>query len=221
MKTLLISLLTCVIATLSAQAVIVWDYGWEDGTGTALGTYGNANVTNSDVVAHTGTRSLEITEAPISSTPQTYVWWVTGLQDGDGVTASFYCYDVTPGSNPSGRIWGHYTDGLDVNNYAGSAGGNSTYSDGSGWSKLEYTWIFDGSSGHTGLVVEARIYSGSDITGGTNTDGNVVYYDDASIIVSNDTAVVYNAAGASIPEPAMLIGLCGIIAAACAYRCKK
>jgi hypothetical protein len=126
-------------------------------------------------------------ETPLTGTPQAFIWWVTGLTDGDIIDASFAVYDTTPGGSASGRIWGHYTN-TDVNSYAGSAGGNSTYSDGLGWSVLSHQWTFDSDTGtRDGLVVEARIYSGS-------TD-STIYVDSASITVSSMTATIHNAAG--------------------------
>ena len=201
MKKLLTIAIAVLFCSASAFAALSWTYGWEDGTGTALGTYGNAIVSNSMEQAYEGTHSLKMIEDPLSGTPQAYVWWVTGLQDGDAVVADFYVYDTTPSASPSGRIWGHYTsDPTNIYAYSGSAGGNSTYSDGSGWTNLSWTWIFDSSGGASdGLVVEARIYSAA--------GANVLYFDTASITVSNDAVKIYNAAGQAIPEPFMFSAL--------------
>lgn len=189
------------IAVLALAAMPVWaeqngTFDWEDGVTTALGTYGNAILENSTEQAHGGTHSLKITEDPLSGTPQTFIWWVTGLTDGDTITASFWVYDVTPATNPSGRIWAHYTSNpSDIDSYSGSAGGNSTYSDGTGWSQLSYDWTFADSGDDDGFVVEARIYSG---------DGaNVIFVDDTAITVSSDTATVYAADGSVVPVELM------------------
>ncbi|MEN8162514.1 MAG: hypothetical protein ABFS37_00155 [Acidobacteriota bacterium] len=191
------------IAVLALAVAPAWaeqngTFGWEDGTTTALGTYG-ANITleNSAEQAHGGTRSLKIIESPLSGTPQAFIWWVTGLTDGDTVTASFWVHDVTPGANPSGRIWGHYTPvGGDINSYGGSAGGNGDYSGTTEWTELSYTWTFDSNAGaNDGLIVEARIYSG--------TDGDFIYIDDAAITVSSDTAIIYAADGGVVPVELM------------------
>lgn len=165
------------IAVLALASAPLWaqtrTFDWEDGTSTALITYGNAVLENSTEQAHGGTHSLKITETPLGGTPYAGVWWVTGLTDGDQVTASIWVYDMTPSGSPSGRIWGHYTD-TDVNSYAGSASGNSTYSDGTGWSQLSYTWTFDSDTDtRDGLLVEARIYS--------STELDAIYVDDISI----------------------------------------
>lgn len=169
-------------------------FGWEDGTSTALGIYGGANLENSNEQANTGARSLKYWEDPIGGTPQAYIWWVTGLTDGDIIDAGMYFYDVTPSANPSGRIWAHYTDDPnDIESYAGSAGGNDTYPAGTGWEELSYSWTFDSASGtRDGIVIEARLYSG-DLT--TNT----IYVDDASITVSSNSAVIYAADGSVVP----------------------
>jgi hypothetical protein len=199
MKSLAIfALILCVAA--GSQAALDWSYDWEDGTGTALGKYeGSAGLAleNSTEQAQSGTHSLKMTEDPLSGTPQAFIWWVTGLQDGDTVTASFYVYDVTPGGNPSGRIWGHYTaSSTDIDDYTGSAGGSDEYPAGTGWSALTNTWTFDSNSGaNTGLVVEARIYS-------STAPANVIYVDTTYISVSRESAVIHRADGATVPEPA-------------------
>jgi len=167
-------------------------FDWEDGTSDALGVYGNAVVANSTEQAHGGTHSLKVTETPLGGTPQAFVWWVTGLVDGDIITATFYVYDTTPSDEPSGRIWGHYTsDPNDISTYSGSASGDTTYSDGSGWSQMTYTWTFADSGDDDGLVVETRIYS--------DTDGQFIYVDDATIEVSSDTAIIHSPDGSTTP----------------------
>jgi hypothetical protein len=157
-----------------------------------------------------GTQSLKI-ERDDTSTPQAYVAWVEGLNDGDTVTASFYVYDTTPGTGPSGRIWGHYTSNpdlatADVDSYAGSASGNTTYSDGSGWSWLVYTWTFDAGTDRTGMVIEARPYS---------DPGAIIYVDSLMVQVSTDSGegfIETSNTFTAIPEPAslMLLGLAGL-----------
>ncbi len=168
-------------------------YGWEDG-GTALGQYvSTLTLENSTEQAFGGTHSLKMTEDPLSGTPQAFIWWVTGLTDGDVITAGFYVYDVTESAYPSGRIWGHYTPpGGDINSYEGSASGNYDYSDGTGWSYLEWTWTFDSDGGlRDGLIVETRIYS---------SDGNnVLYVDNTSITVSSDTAEIDSIEEGEVP----------------------
>lgn len=158
-------------------------YDWEDG-GVNLGFYGNAVCENSTEQAHDGTHSMKFTEEPLNQTPQVYIWWITGLSEGDVIDASFWVYDSTPEDEyPKGRIWGHYTsDPEDINSYAGSASGNEAYST-EGWSELSYSWTFEAGTDHDGFVLESRIYSG---------DGaNIIYVDETEISVNNDDAVIH------------------------------
>ena len=181
------------LCTLAANAGTV-NYGWEDG-GTILGQYGDIdsyNVGAPDPV-YDGDRSLKLVDQAASGTPQAFVGWVTGLQNGDQVTAGFWAYDTTPDASPSGRIWGHYTNDLnDINAYAGSPGLGSGYSEGTGWSYLEYTWTFDSASDPTrnGWVIEARTYS---------SPGDTVWFDNLTI-TAPDHATIY----VPVPEPASI-----------------
>ena len=167
-------------------------FDWEDGTSTCLLTYLGANVVNTDEYAQSGTRSLKIWEDPLGSTPYAVVWWVTGCAQDDTIDASIYVYDTTPSASPSGRIWAHYTDDpMDIDSYAGSASGNSTYSDGSGWSNLAYQWVFDSDGGlRDGIAIEARIYSGS-----AGSQDSIIYVDNVYIRTSSDAATIHNARG--------------------------
>lgn len=164
--------------------------GWE-GTDTVLGTYAGMLATIETVEPiHTGNQSLELeqTESADGNT-QAYVAWITGLADGDVVSASIWRYDITPESAPSGRIWAHWNDDpSDITAYNGSASGNADYGTGAGWDLTEHEWtVVDG---HTGLVIEFRVYS---------APGDIVWVDDltvtapetANIIVpENGTALV-------------------------------
>lgn len=146
-------------------------FGWE-GTATILSMYPDSCVeaTIATDPVHGGSQSLEI-ERLSDGTPQAYVAWITGLSDGDEVTASFWRYDMTPAAPPSCRIWAHWNDDPnDVNGYAGSASGNTEYGPGTGWDETEYTWTVI--EGHTGLVIEARVYS---------NPGDIVWIDDMSV----------------------------------------
>ncbi len=156
--------------------------GWE-GTGTVLGLYGSGsppmNVALVGSPVHAGSQSLELEDNSPTGTPQAFVAWVLGLTDGDEVTASFWRYDVTPGTSPSCRIWAHWNDDPgDVYGYNGSAGGNSDYGPGTGWDLVEYTWtVVDG---HTGIVIEARTYSGP---------GDTVWIDDLTVTAPDGTTI--------------------------------
>ena len=167
-------------------------FGWEDGTSTVLGYYEpsgcHVSFYNSTEQAYAGTHSLKMVEDPLNGTPQAFIWWVTGLTDGDEITASFWVYDINAqGDYPKGRIWGHYTlAGGTIDDYGGSAGGNNTYSTGPGWSQLSWTWTFDSNSGaRDGFVVEARLYSGSE------PGENVIFIDETAIEITSDTGTIY------------------------------
>lgn len=171
-------------------------YGWEDGVGTILGYYGNVadptNVGDPEPV-HSGERALRVTEDPVGGTPQAYISWITGLTDGDTIDASFWGYDETPDVSPSLRIWAHYTTSDDIDNYMGSAYGNEEYTDGYGWDELSWSWTFDSSSGtRDALVIEARLYTGDDVTD--------YYIDDVTVTTSSETATIIFA-----PEPGSLV----------------
>lgn len=203
-KTLIGAALVACCGSASAATV---SYGWEDGTTTPiLGSFGNvgsANVVSGGAdgrpAAYEGSFMLEVTESPASGTPQAYVAWVTGLNDGDTVTASFWGYDTTPGASPSLRIWGHYATSSELlagnsASFAGSAGGNSTYTDGLGWSQVSHTWTV---SGADALVIEARLYSVA--------DGDTYWIDALSVTAPNG-AVIATPAPVPVPAAVWLMG---------------
>jgi hypothetical protein len=167
--------------------------GWEDGTSTILGFFGTnlvdvANVTSPGNPVHDGTHSLTMAESPHSGTPQAYIAYIEGLQNGDQVTASFWGYDDTPDVSPSLRIWGHWgTDG-DVTSYVASASGPSGYSNGIGWEKIEFTWTLDTGAvpAATALIVECRLYS----TPSTDPTGYTQYWIDDVEVTAPSTASI-------------------------------
>ncbi len=216
MKKVLAVLAIAVITVAAANALTV-TYSWSDkavgDNGVGLGGFGSSDVVLGTYSSITGTvvdspvysadRALHLVDGASSGTPQAYVGWVEGLNAGDVVTASFWCYDTTPGASPSGRIWGHYNEFNDINDYAGSAGGNDTYSAGDGWSFLEWSWTYNPSDlDATGLVIEARTYSSS---------GDDVYIDTLTI-TAPDGAII-TTPGGTVPEPATmgLLGLGGLL----------
>jgi len=178
MKRLLLSLLVLALGAGTAFADSM-SYSWEDGIYTILGSYGDIIATNDGTYAWGGTHSLKLEDQAVSGTPQAYLAWVTGLQDGDVVTAAFYRYDVTPGAGPSVRIWGHWNDTDDINGYSGSAGGNDDYGPGEGWDCVQWTWTV--ADGHTGLVIEARTYS---------VAGDTVWVDDLCVIAPQGSVIM-------------------------------
>jgi len=172
-KLLLLMVAGCFFAT-PAQAQVTCCYGWED-CGVLLGMYPAEGVIAHNVITpvHSGDRALRIIDNAASGTPQAFVGWVTGLTDGDVVTACFWRYDDTPGASPSVRIWTHYTVGDDPSSYAGSGGGNDDYGPGEGWDETCYTLNFDSSGGtRDGIMIEARTYSNA---------GDTVWVDDICI----------------------------------------
>jgi hypothetical protein len=202
MKKFLVFALLLIVAA-GSHAEVSWSYNWDDGVGTALGTYGNVgSYENSSEQAQSGSYSLKGIEDPVSGTPQLYIWWITGLQDGDTVFASLYGYAPNTNTYARQRIWGHYTTvGGDVSSYGGSAGGNETYTSdiGVGWQQVTNTFIFDSNGGaNDGLTIEARMYS-SDAGPSYYTH----YFDTTEITVSRDQVTIQRADGDVIPEPAV------------------
>jgi len=214
MKKILCAITAVGLLGVSANAQNTVNYGWEDG-GTILGSFGNVSISENvsvgldiqgnTVTHHDGNRMLYLTEDPLSGTPQAYLALVTGINDGDVITASFYGWDFTPGANSSMRVWGHYiTDANDIDSYLASAGGNNTYTDGNpAWSQVSQTWTVDLVSNPTavGLVVEARLYSGSD-------PGLNEFWVDSLSVTAPDTASIIT----PVPEPSViaLLGLGGL-----------
>jgi hypothetical protein len=208
----------------SASPLVVYDYGWEN-NGTILGSSGNlaapANVASgwdpegsTTVTPHGGSAMLQVTEAPHASTPQAYVAFVEDLAHGDEVSASFWGWDSTPGASPSLRIWAHYAQSGDVTSYAGSAGGNDIYTDGTGWSQIGWTWTFDSSSDtRDALVIEVRLYSTPSTSETASTD---FWVDDLQVTVpatptvsfpADPTAVRLGSFGASPAAGGLVFGL--------------
>lgn len=183
--TLIVALATVLIA-LPAFADQFASCGWEDGVGDVLSVFGNvgsyANVGAPDPV-NSGARSLTATESPLGGTPELYVAYFEGLTDGDVVDACYYTYDDTVGASPSTRIWAHYGVSGDVDSYNGSAGGNGTYSAGTGWEQQCFSWTFDSSLGtRDALIVVVRLYS--------DADGQQYWVDDLEVGTTSNTATI-------------------------------
>jgi hypothetical protein len=172
-----------------------FDFGWEDFS-TVFGMYGDGtppiiatNVGAPDPV-YSGLRSLRLEDASPSGTPQAYLAWVQNLQDGDYVLAGFQRYDVTPGAAPSCRIWAHWNDTDSCGGYNGSASGNPDYGPGTGWDNVGWCWTVSG--GHTGLIIECRIYSSA---------GDVVWIDDLLLCIPSHATVQLPNAEPTAVEP--------------------
>lgn len=186
MALLLLAFVAALAVSAVANPIPVITCGWEDPSATVLGLYpadGSGmmvtNVTAPDPVFD-GDRALRVEDTLPSGTPQAYIAFVYGLEDGDQVTAGFWRYDDTPDGSPSCRIWGHWNDELPDNpdGYSGSASGNGDYGTGTGWEYTEYTWTV--ADGHTGLVIELRTYS---------NPGDTVWIDNLEIIPPEDCVV--------------------------------
>ena len=181
---------------------------WEDPSVLGyFGTYGNVGaVEYSDTEAYSGSYSLSITEDPMSGTPQVYAAYITGLSEGDTVTASAWMLGLDgdlDGDSAKGRLWGHYFDGSDLTSYAGSASGPSGYAgEDATWSETEHTWTI--AEGQTALIIEVRIYSYS---GGDAQ----IWVDDLTVSSSNADANIF-VGGVAIPAPGALalLGLAGL-----------
>ncbi|MCD4690603.1 hypothetical protein K8S17_04000 [bacterium] len=208
MKKLVIVAVALLFVT-TAFASQTLNYSWEDGA-TILGQYGSlccdTNVSGAQLGSQgsalpdytcpgavDGTYYLHVAEDPHDGTPQAFVCWVTGLTDGDVVDAMFYGYDITAGASPSLRIWGSYTAvGGTIDDYAGSAGGNDTYTAGTGWDLVSHTWTYDSDLGsRDGLNIHARLYSSPTTSDPDHTD----YWIDDITVTAPDHAVIH------FPEP--------------------
>lgn len=180
----LFTLAMALCLTAGAASADTVTYGWEDG-GTILGMFPADGVFPTNVTApdpvYNGTASLKLEDnGGDGVTPQAYVAFVWGLQEGDVVSAGFWRYDDTPGVAPSCRVWGHWNNSLpaDPDGYNGSAGGNSDFGLGEGWDFT--TWDFIVPAETTGLVVECRTYSNA---------GDIVWIDEMVIIAPDDAFI--------------------------------
>ncbi len=186
MKKLLLMALALGLTAGVAVAQETYTQDFEDGTTTVLGLYGTGdppmivtNVGAPDPV-YGGLRSLRLEDNSPSGTPQAFIAWVYGLQDGDEITAGFWRYDDTPGVSPSVRIWAHWNDNPDdITGYNGSASGNGDYGEGLGWDYHDWTWTVSG--GHTGIVIEARTYS---------SIGDTSWIDDVTVTIPSRDGIV-------------------------------
>jgi hypothetical protein len=117
------------------------------------------------------------------------VAWVVGLSDGDVVSASIWRYDVTPGGAPSCRLGAHWNDDpADVDVYSGAAGWTEDTGPGAGWDEVSWGWTT--CDGHSGLVIEVRVYS---------APGDTVWVDALSVSAP-DHAWIW------LPEPPAAVG---------------
>jgi len=221
MRTIVGIMVVGLVAASASAVQITVDYGWEDGVGTILGSYGNlvdpTNVTGSQnglagsqppftcPGPNSGNRYLHVAEDPHSGTPQAYVAYIENLSEGEVVDASFFGYDVTPGASPSLRIWGNYALNGDVTSYDGSASGSTAYTAGTGWDQVSYSWTIP--AGKQALVIQARLYS----TPSTSDPNHTDYFIDDVSVTAPDTATI--TVPPVVPEPTTLalLGLGGLL----------
>jgi len=170
-------LLTLPLTALAQQTVTC---GWE-GSETILGNDGDilASIETTSPI-YNGTQSLKLVDDAISGTPNAFVGWVTGLDDGDKVAVTVWRFDDTPGSAPSCRLWARWNDDpSDINIDDGSASGQSDYGPGTGWDMTEYEWTV--ADGHTGIVITIRTYSNA---------GDTVWIDDLTVIAPSTATII-------------------------------
>lgn len=175
----ILTLLAVFVISGIATADYTVDYGWE-GTATIMGQYLEILASISTVHVHDSDQSLYLVDDAVSGTPQAFVALITGLQAGDSIYGEFWRYDVTPGTAPSCRIWGHWiSDPNNINSYLSSAGGQGDYGPGTGWDLASYKWGCD--TGDENLVIECRTYS---------NPGDDVWIDDMSITAPDHATIL-------------------------------
>ncbi|MAH65263.1 MAG: hypothetical protein CMJ27_02565 [Phycisphaerae bacterium] len=187
------------------MADIVASSGWEDTSAPAiLGSFGNLSEWGyATADPYAGGSSLFMIEDPVSGTPQGYVAWVTGLSEGDTVTATMWMKGASNGvdNDGKGRLWGHYTSNDDITTYFGSASGSGDYAgEGGVWTLASHSWTI--AEGQTALVIEARMYSY-----GAN---NVLLGDDLVVSTNNDGAMITVAGVIPAPGAIALLGVAGL-----------
>ncbi|MCP3860580.1 MAG: hypothetical protein P8J88_02780 [Phycisphaerales bacterium] len=205
MKNLIVTAAVAAAFTGSAMADIEASSGWEDTSAPAiLGSFGNLFDYGYETAdPYAGGSSLFMIEDPVSGTPQGYVAWVTGLSEGDTVTATMWMKGASNGvdNDGKGRLWGHYSDNEDITTYLGSASGSPDYAgEGGIWTQASHTWTI--AEGQTALVIEARMYSY-----GSN---NIVLGDDLTVSTNNDGAMITLAGVVPAPGAIALLGVAGL-----------
>ena len=148
MRTLMIVLVAASLLATPALADRTYEYCWNDGDNTILGTFDNctADVTNEyNMPLHAGygvalTKTTDV-DSGYSTAFLACVW---GLLPGDQVTASYWRYDNCVGY-PRLRLWAHYNDSLVESDYRGQdldlndglAYGNNSFGTESGWERFD------------------------------------------------------------------------------------
>lgn len=188
-KILSTTALVLIVSILSANQIL--QFGWEDPTKTVLGTdYASTQTLNTDEIAHSGNRSLKVWIDPFNednTCAYCYVWWITGLVDGDSLYASTWVYDVDSGY-PKGKICFFRTSGTSFPNdmYTSSSFNGSGNSSGIGWEQLSNGCIFDSDwDMYDGIAVKLCVYAFDEFAGCT------LYFDDIRLEISSNTAEIH------------------------------
>jgi len=200
MRTLMIVFVAATLLATPALADRTYQYSWDDGDNTILGSFEDCTATVSsahNMPLHSG-YSVALTKATdvYSGYSTAFFACVWDLQAGDQVTASYWRYDNNVGY-PRLRLWAHYNDGLVESDYRGQdlvlndglAYGNNSFGAEAGWEQFSYTWTIP--AGHTGLVIDAVVYGDY---------GAVMYVDELSLTVPDHAyarvpGTYYDAAG--------------------------
>lgn len=164
-------------------------YDWEGNDfADVITTTGNVFSTAVETDPNGYSKALKITEYPIYGTPTAGVAMVTGLQNGDKITASFKAYDVTPGTYPTVQIGGTWVNSDDLTSNYGDAGNGADYSgdDPNSWSTLTQTWTFsDSIEGANALIINALVISSE------GDPNNIHWIDDVSVTVPDHCTVLF------------------------------
>ncbi len=208
MRTLMTVFVAASLLATPALAERTYEYSWDDGDNTILGTFENctaalSNVYNMPLHAGYGVELTKTTDVN-SGFSTAFFACVWGLLPGDEVTASYWRYDSAVGY-PRLRLWAHYNDGLAESDYRGQdllvhdglAYGNNSFGMEGGWERFEYTWTIP--ADHNGLVIDAVLYGDY---------GTVLYVDEMTLTVPDHAfaripGTYYDASGsATAVEPA-------------------
>ncbi len=159
----LLTLLVVLALAVPAAAQIEHFFGWEQTTSTILGMYPTGTPIIAELVTDrvfAGQQSLKLTRNT-TDTPQAWIAFVHNLRSGDQITVTAQCYDDTPGTSPSGRLWANWNNSLgtvseNITQYNGSPGGMDGYSEGPTWGPITHTWT--AGVGNEGMIVQVRVY---------------------------------------------------------------
>ncbi|MEE2682023.1 MAG: hypothetical protein VX641_06585 [Planctomycetota bacterium] len=204
--------MSAVVTTASADVTAF--YNWDTDAAAVPngdGEYTRGNVGEYLSTTWQGKTALEITENPVSGTPQVYIGIISGLSDGDVIDTTALGWGSGSGGEYSKvRLFGFYVgeDGNFANSGFNDRTTTADYSTSdTEWTEINAQWTFDASKG-VGFMIEARIYSYSSTTTATTwmTDLSVTVNNDAASITLPDTYII------PAPGALALLGLGGLVA---------